>query len=143
MSKTYILLKDLPDCKAGTEFTLDQDIIKEGLASYVGGPSRYYIPSDVENNPEWFKEKEDTGGAKARTLELLLKAIPYPDHITRLDITTHKDAIQFTWRNDNTFRLYTNLEVEEVEDGFLTINNISILLRNMIKRANKDLIINP
>jgi hypothetical protein len=50
-SKTYILLKDLPDVKAGAEFTMD-------FGFYQYGKYTYY-KKDVETNPEWFKLKEE------------------------------------------------------------------------------------
>lgn len=51
--KTYILLKDLPDCKAGAEFVLDELVPlfrnKESENAFK--------PQDVYNNTEWFKLK--------------------------------------------------------------------------------------
>lgn len=64
MNKTYILLKDLPDAKAGIELEYD------GNDSYDYKSNRttnntddntisWYKKEFVENNPEWFKLKEE------------------------------------------------------------------------------------
>lgn len=64
---TYILQKDLPNLKAGAEF---EYVTSETLGRLV--PPHYYhkpekdsisydgisyLPTEVENNPEWFKQK--------------------------------------------------------------------------------------
>ena len=56
MSTTYILLKDLPHCKAGSKFTKENDDhnwYNTNGASYI---DRIHI-SRVINNPEWFREE--------------------------------------------------------------------------------------
>lgn len=95
---TYILLKDLPDSKVGTEYV-------------IGSPSRpssteriwFYYPKSnkepasdivsarlpiqwVENNPEWFKKKEELVVVK-RYLWVLNSDgvhISFPDEINEL-----------------------------------------------------------
>ena len=61
MNKVFILQKDLPDCKAGTEFThlKGTNIYDCGSDDETGRDKiiRYGV-SEVENNPEWFKEKQ-------------------------------------------------------------------------------------
>lgn len=53
--KTYILQKDLPNMKKGSEFEFNENIML-----YVHYNSCYsYPPIVVENNPEWFKLKEE------------------------------------------------------------------------------------
>lgn len=57
--KTYILLKDLPDVKAGAKFELGRDADAYYLISDKTGTKYncYCYPVDfVENNTEWFKE---------------------------------------------------------------------------------------
>ena len=56
MSKTYILQKDLPDSKAGDEY-----MIGPHNCYYKNGDfdSSWWGAIQVENNPEWFKEKEE------------------------------------------------------------------------------------
>jgi hypothetical protein len=59
--KVYILLKDLPDHKKGTEFYWDSARGKyKTLLETVNGAEPYscYMGKFVENNPEWFKEKQ-------------------------------------------------------------------------------------
>jgi len=52
--KTYILIKDLPDCKAGAEFEpADSDCGYQCNAKHI-----YYTKNIVENNPDWFKLKQ-------------------------------------------------------------------------------------
>lgn len=53
-SKTYILKKDLPDAKAGSEYVLSENGFLYGKLS--GGSS--YHNEVVENSPEWFEEKK-------------------------------------------------------------------------------------
>lgn len=56
--RTFILLKDLPNVKAGAEYKSKGD----GYPYYLQGVSEdetdYWSIKHVENNPEWFKEKE-------------------------------------------------------------------------------------
>ena len=59
--KVYILLKDLPDHEKGTEFYWDSTRGKyKTLLETVNGAEPYscYMGIFVENNPEWFKEKQ-------------------------------------------------------------------------------------
>ena len=56
--KTYILQKDLPDSKAGNEYIyVDKNV--PFPAFFLNGLifQSYWMPSVVENNPEWFKLK--------------------------------------------------------------------------------------
>ncbi len=54
MSKEFILLKDLPDAKAGTVLKYDCD----GCYDYTSNNNEecWYNKIHVENNPDWFKE---------------------------------------------------------------------------------------
>jgi hypothetical protein len=57
----YILQKDTPICKAGTEFISD-DTVGYGYISHTNKDKdyeEYFKPENVENNPEWFKKKEE------------------------------------------------------------------------------------
>lgn len=58
---TYILQKDLPDYKAGTEFVLgDRGYYTSTIPGTRGdGVRGAWPPLYVENNEEWFKKKED------------------------------------------------------------------------------------
>lgn len=56
----YILQKDSPNCKAGTEFRFVSLIMKyQSTVMNKNSKGIYFEPEDVENNPEWFKIKEE------------------------------------------------------------------------------------
>ena len=64
--KTYILIKDLPECKAGTEYLKCEQPIgdhyyipRDENNPTLAGKGKIYVAEIVENNPEWFKEKKD------------------------------------------------------------------------------------
>ena len=56
-AKTYILMKDLPDSKVGDEYIW----VDYHEAYYLNGDTNksYWIDKCVENNPTWFKLKEE------------------------------------------------------------------------------------
>lgn len=57
---TYILQKDLPDYEAGEEFVYSKNsLYYEASNTDKDGCRGKWPPSYVENNPEWFKLKED------------------------------------------------------------------------------------
>lgn len=72
--KVYVLLKDLPDLKAGAEFT---HIKGTNIYDYGSGDKRkkiiQYGVTEVENNPEWFTLKQ-------------------PVEDKRIEVTTLKEA---------------------------------------------------
>jgi len=55
--KTYVLLKDLPDSNAGDEYVWNDS----QKAYYKDGNviSSYWTAESVENNPDWFKLKQE------------------------------------------------------------------------------------
>jgi hypothetical protein len=58
----YILQKDLPDAKAGDEYELRGDTYRPLTAEQSSSPvieTNSYFKWQVENNPEWFKKKEE------------------------------------------------------------------------------------
>jgi hypothetical protein len=61
--KIYILQKDLPDYKAGEEFELTIDGYYTAKISCLDGIKGKWPPRYVENNPEWFKLKEEVNRA--------------------------------------------------------------------------------
>jgi len=71
MSKRYVLLKDLPDVKAGA-------ILKQGdggLYYYLGfhdegHENSWYIKEVVEDNPDWFEEITDTPPNPTKSVEV-------------------------------------------------------------------------
>lgn len=60
-NKTYILLKDLPDAKAGDEYesVIAESNKKRYYRNKTKGGFFTYSQEQVENNPEWFKLKEE------------------------------------------------------------------------------------
>jgi len=66
----------------------------------------------------------------AETFEVILKALPYPQQISK--IQEDGSSIQFTWRGI-TFRVSESLMVEEVGDGVLIGSNSSIILSALLK----------
>jgi hypothetical protein len=55
-NKTYVLLKDLPDAKAGSEYVYNNTYKRYYLDGNVLGS--YWDAEYVENNPDWFKLKQ-------------------------------------------------------------------------------------
>lgn len=53
---TYILLKDLPDAKAGIELVFDDEGYYYQYKASNNEPC-WYLKEYVENNPEWFQKK--------------------------------------------------------------------------------------
>lgn len=73
---------------------------------------------------------------KEQALELVVKSIPYPEHIKDWDLSSEETSIRFTWRTENRFRFdFKYMSVEEVGNGVLSGTNITILLRELLKRA--------
>lgn len=56
---TYILQKDTPNSKTGEEFTFKENDCNNRGAGYYGQHGMYWHPVIVENNPDWFKLKEE------------------------------------------------------------------------------------
>lgn len=72
---------------------------------------------------------------KDKAVELLYKAIPYSNHITKLDTISEDKAILFTWRGDRFRFLIDYMSIEEVGNGVLMGSNISILMGAILKSA--------
>lgn len=72
---------------------------------------------------------------KDELLETIIDCLPYPQQITKLNITKANDAIYFTWRVDNHFKIELNGNVSEVDDTVLIVNDICIILRELLKRG--------
>lgn len=80
---------------------------------------------------------------KGKLLEAIMKGVPYPQHITDLDLESRPSAIQFTWRGDRFQVSITDAGVlgmvDQVEDGMLITNNLAILLEACLRRADLDM----
>jgi hypothetical protein len=71
---------------------------------------------------------------KSELLEAVIKALPYPQHITELDLSA-EDSIRLVWRKSNKFRISLSGFVEEVGDGVLIGSDISILFEALLKNV--------
>ena len=73
MNKTYILLKDLPDSKAGDRYEWRGELPFSIEAYYKNGDVQesYWTKEMVENNPEWFKEEAQSNDSFQRVLKTL------------------------------------------------------------------------
>ena len=87
-------------------------------------------------NEAYDEEGEVTETArKAQVVEAVVKALPYPQHITDWDFDTDEGAVRFTWRRDR-FRMSTchSMMVEECKNGCLHGSNLAIVVEALIKR---------
>jgi hypothetical protein len=72
-----------------------------------------------------------------KIIELLIRAIPYPDQMKDFDI--HTDYVEFTWRGTR-YRVTKGYGVDEVGNGVLIGSDSSILIRALIDFARaKDM----
>jgi hypothetical protein len=70
---------------------------------------------------------------KAELLEAVMIAVPYPSHITEIDLDGETDSIRFTWRGDR-FRVTEGM-VETVEEAVLVGGNLAILMQAVVTRG--------
>lgn len=64
-----------------------------------------------------------------KIIELLIRAIPYPDQIREIEVATN--FVEFTWRSAR-YRVTETLGVDEVGDGVLVGSDRAILMRTCI-----------
>jgi len=119
MSQKYRLRKDLPDAKAGTILT--QDGLRAGLYLYAGFydegvADSWYIPSTVENNPDWFEPIEEVKEPERIEVTLFVEqaynslggyvengySFTTNNKIEKEKIPTIKEAIEFVLNNEPT-----------------------------------------
>lgn len=79
-NKIYILLKDLPNAKAGKELSLDNPKCPTTWYSFVDirGQVVKFAAYDVENMPEWFKLKEEKVWTDSDMIEFLSESTILP-----------------------------------------------------------------
>lgn len=75
------------------------------------------------------------GRTNVQALELFIKAVPYSQHITDLDLSD-PEALRLTWRHDRWRVCASSLMVERMEDGCLIGDNASILIEALLKRQD-------
>ena len=71
---------------------------------------------------------------KDRLLEIIIRALPYSEQMTKIDTTSESDAIRFSWRSQD-FRVTVRLTAETVEPSILVSGDVSILLEALLKRT--------
>ena len=76
---------------------------------------------------------------KEELLVKLIQTIPYPYHISDLDMSSEADAIRFTWRSTK-FRVSLGGSVEELQEKFLRGSDIAILLEALIFNEQSSLL---
>lgn len=77
---------------------------------------------------------------KNETLQAIIRAFPYPQHITDLRLDEEPTAVRFTWRGER-FRVAECGIVETVEGACLHGSNIAILAETLIKNSFFELCI--
>ena len=76
---------------------------------------------------------EDAPAERAgKTIELLLRALPYPEQIRNITIGAH--GVRFDWRNAR-YRVTEKGGVEQVQQGALTGSDNAILMQRCIALA--------
>ena len=76
---------------------------------------------------------------KDEVVEVIIRALPYAEQISRLDTTSNDSAVRFTWRGTE-FRVSTSgtFSTETVEGPMLVGGNMSILLQALLVRVATD-----
>jgi hypothetical protein len=70
---------------------------------------------------------------QAEIIQAVYQGLPYSAGCTDIDITSEPNALRFTWRGTR-FRVSSTCLVEEVENGMLCSNSLSILARQLIEQ---------
>lgn len=75
--------------------------------------------------------------SKSEAVQQLYKVLPYAKDMKELDINSEPDAISFKWRTQR-FRISITYEyrVEELQNGLLISNNITVLLQALLNEKN-------
>jgi hypothetical protein len=74
-----------------------------------------------------------TQRTKDELLELLLRTLPFPEQMKKIDTTTNGVAwIAFDWRGDR-YRISTDLRVEQLDDALVESNKTTLLMEKLLK----------
>lgn len=71
---------------------------------------------------------------QSQIIELLINAIPYPNQIKEIDITTEEDSVRFSWRNSR-YRVSKTLSVDQIQNGCLIGSDEAILMRRCLEQS--------
>lgn len=70
---------------------------------------------------------------KGELMSVIVNAIPYPNHISDIDLNSENDAIRFSWRGTR-FRVTDSLSVGEVVGDCLVVsNNLIMVFEELLK----------
>lgn len=67
-------------------------------------------------------------------IELLIKALPYPEHISNIQ-TEQADRIYFHWRNEKYKLTFKSIDVSRIDNTIEIGDDASILMRQLIKNS--------
>ncbi len=70
-------------------------------------------------------------------VELVYKALPYSEQISKLNTVKYNDAIFFEWRG-SSFRVDEGFRCDEVNDHLLMGTDKSLLLERLVKKYYLD-----
>lgn len=71
---------------------------------------------------------------QAQIIELLINALPYPNQIKDIDMSSEAEAVRFTWRGIR-YRVDGKLNTDEVDKGCLVGSDLAILLRQCLNQS--------
>ena len=71
-------------------------------------------------------------------LELVIQAMPNPEHIGRIDVESEDNAVRFSWRGVR-FRVSSGLFVEEAHNSMLCGSNLATVVQALLKAKGGDL----
>lgn len=75
----------------------------------------------------------NTFNQKAKTIEILFKALPNPERIENIEIDTHPYIVRFNW-NSKPFKVHINdLSVEEIDGAVCVTNNMTLLMETILR----------
>ena len=73
--------------------------------------------------------------SQSEILEAIVQCLPYPNHISDIDIITEKDALRVNWRHDRFRISLSSAMVEQCENSCLAGSNLAILFEHLLKMA--------
>jgi hypothetical protein len=74
-----------------------------------------------------------TARTTGQVIGIILKAIPYPEHISEINLT-NAECVCLKWRNTR-FRIDLSLHVEEMAGQMLAGSDIAILFRRCLEQS--------
>lgn len=81
---------------------------------------------------------EEQTPAMTEVLGTVLKAVPHPHLIDRIDLDEANGVVRFNWRGTR-YRVDRNLRCEEVGDGVLVGGDLSILMERCLRLVSSEI----